>query len=101
MVPPDATVSADIAHLEAVRVLERGQFGGHLPGGGLVAGSGGAQVEHLMRPRMVELATEVAELPRWGAGVGAGWSSGFGFQGAMHPLMAAVLVRFTEFDELR
>jgi hypothetical protein len=68
MVPPDATVGADIAHLEAVGVLERWQFGGHCPRGGLVAGSGGAPVERLMRPCMVELVTAVVELPLLRAG---------------------------------
>jgi hypothetical protein len=30
MVPPDATVGTDVAHLAAVRIFSRRQFGGHL-----------------------------------------------------------------------
>jgi len=101
MVPPDAPVGADIAHLEAVGVLERWQFGGHCPRGGLGACGGGAHVERLMRPCMVELVTAVVALPLVRAKVGTGWSGGFGFERPMHPLVAAVLVRSTGCDELR
>src|SRR5215218_4750422 len=62
-VPPDATIGADVAHLEAVGIRERWQCVGHLPGGGFIAGGGCAHVERLMRPLMVELCTEVIELP--------------------------------------
>src|SRR6266511_2480426 len=101
MVPPDATVGADITHLEAVGVLERGQCVGHRPGGGLIAGGRGAHVKRLVWPFIVELFTEVIELPLLCAQVGSGRSGGFSFQGAMHPLVAAVLLWFAGFDELR
>jgi hypothetical protein len=58
MVPPDAPIGADRAHLEAVGILKRWQFVRHLPGGGGIAGGGGAHVEHLVRPLAVELFTE-------------------------------------------
>ena len=54
-----------------------------------------------MRTLMVELVAEVVELLLLCAKVGAGWSSGFGFQRAMHALVTTVLLWFTGFDELR
>jgi hypothetical protein len=50
MVPPDATVGADVAPREAVRVLKRCQFIRHLPEGGFIAGGGCTHVERLVRP---------------------------------------------------
>src|SRR5262245_20650507 len=99
MVPTDATVGADVAYLEAVRVLKRWKFSRQLPGGGFIAGGGGAHVKRLMRPLLLELVAEVVELPLLCAKAGAGRSGGFGFQGAMHPFVAAVLLRFAGFDE--
>jgi hypothetical protein len=100
-VPPDATVGADVAHLEAVGLRERGPCVGPLPGGGFRAGGGCAQSERFVRPLMVELGPEVMELPRWCAQVGAGRSGGFGFQGAMPPFVAAVRLGCTGCDALR
>lgn len=37
----DATIRADVARLEAVGILERWPFVGHLPGGGFIAGGEG------------------------------------------------------------
>jgi hypothetical protein len=101
MVPPDAPIGADVAHLEAVRGLKRWKFMRHLPGGGCIAGGGGTPVERLVRPLMVELCTAVIELPLLCAQGGAGRAGGFGVQGAMHAFMAAVLWRFARFDALR
>jgi hypothetical protein len=100
-VPPDAPVGADVAHLEAVGIVERGQWVGHLPGRGLIAGGGGAQIERFVRPLLVERFTAVIERPLWGAQGGAGRSGGVGVQGAMPPFVAAVLVRCAGCEALR
>jgi hypothetical protein len=76
MVPPDATVGADLAHLEAVGILARWPLVGHGTWGGFIAGGGGAHVERLMRPRLVELVAAVGELLLLDATVGlqeGGW----------------------------
>ncbi len=100
-VPPEATVGADIAHLEAVGILEGWQFVGHRPGGRCIAGGRGAPVERLMRALMVELLADVVELLLLCAPGGAGRSGGVGLQRAMQALVATVLVRFTGFDDRR
>src|ERR671911_2958370 len=101
MVPPDATVGADITPLEAVGVFTRGPCVGHRPGGGLIAGGGGAHVKRLVRPLIVALCTAVMELALLCAQVGSGRAGGFGFQGAMPPLVAAVLWGVAGCDERR
>jgi hypothetical protein len=91
-------MGADVAHREAVRILKRWQFVGHLPEGGFIAGGGGAPVERLVRPLAVELFTEALtrELrspPRAGGRVGSACSVRglrawrpfcWGVPGAMH-----------------
>jgi hypothetical protein len=67
MVPPNATIGTDVAHPEAVGVLERWQFRRHLPGGGFIAGGGVTHVERLAWTFMVELVAEVGELLLLGA----------------------------------
>jgi len=79
-VPPDATVGADVAHLEVIGMFERWQLGGHSPGGGFITCGGGAHVERLMWPLMVELFAEVVELWLLGVQIGAERSGGVGFQ---------------------
>jgi hypothetical protein len=54
-----------------------------------------------VRPRIVELLTEVGELLLLGAQGCAGRSGGVGLQGTRHALVAAVLVGFARVDELR
>jgi hypothetical protein len=65
MVPPDAPIGADVAHLEAVRVFDRWLFVGHLPGGGFIAGGGGAHVEHLVRPLAGVMANPASGKALW------------------------------------
>jgi hypothetical protein len=72
-------MGADVADLEAVRVRKRWQFSRHLPSGGVIAGGGCAPVERLMRTLMIELFTEVVELPLWCAKGGARRAGGCGF----------------------
>jgi hypothetical protein len=91
IVPPYATIGADVAHLEAVGRLERWQLVGHLPWGGFISGGGCVPVKRLMRTLVVERFTEAIELLLRCAKVCPGWSGGVGFQGAMHALVAAVL----------
>jgi hypothetical protein len=101
MVPPDAAIGADVAHLDAVTGLQRWQFSRHLPGGGFIAGGGCTHVERLVRPRMVERVTDVIALPLLCAQGSAGRAGGVGVQGALQAFMAAVLVRCAGFDALR
>src|ERR671923_1615232 len=101
MMPPEAPVGADVAHLEAVGILERGQFSGHGTWGGCIAGGGCAHVERLMRPRLVARFAAVVELLLLGAQGGAGRSGGVGFQRARHARVTTVLVRFTGVAALR
>jgi hypothetical protein len=101
MVPTDATIGADVASLEAVRVLERWKFRRHLPRGGVIAGGGCVQVERLMRTLMVKLVAEVVDLLLLCAKGSARRAGGFGFEGAMPALVAAVLVRFAGLDDRR
>jgi hypothetical protein len=85
-------MGADVAPLEAVRVLECWRLVGHLPGGGVIAGSGCTQVERLVRARAVERLAEASELERLSP-PRAGWrAGGCRRQGAMQALMAPVLL---------
>ncbi len=101
MVPTDAPIGADIAHLEAIGILERWQLMGPLPRGRFIAGGRGVHIERLVRTLMVDLVAAVGELLLLGAQGGAGRSGGVGFQGAMPARVAAVLGRFAGFDALR
>jgi hypothetical protein len=101
MVPTDATVCTDVAYLEAVGVLKGWQFRGHLSWGGLTIVSGCVHVKCLVRPLMIKLFTEAIELLLLGAKIGSGRSGGVGFQGAVHTLVAAIVLRFARFDDLR
>jgi hypothetical protein len=49
MVPTDAPIGADRAHLEAIGILERWQLIGHLPRGRFIAGGRSAHIERLVR----------------------------------------------------
>jgi hypothetical protein len=100
MVPTDAPVSTNVAHLDAVWGLERWQLVGHFPWGGCIAGGGGMHAECLVRTLMIALFTAVVELSLVGAKMYPRRSGGFGFQRAMHALMAAILLRFARFNEL-
>jgi hypothetical protein len=94
-------VSTNVAHLEAVGVLERWQLVGHLPWGGFIAGGWGMHVECLVRPLMIERCTEVGELSLLGTKISPRRSDSVGFQRAMQALMTAILVRFARCNELR
>jgi hypothetical protein len=92
MVPPDATIGADVAHLEAVRVLERWQFVGHLPDGGFIAGGGCTHIEPLVRPLAVELLAQALTLELLSTPSAGGRAGGFRLHGAMPACMAAILL---------
>lgn len=79
-VPPEATVGADGAHRDAVGRRERGPCVGHLPGGGCIAGGGGAPREGLVRPRMRARVTAAVPLPLVCAKGGAGRAGGSAFR---------------------
>jgi hypothetical protein len=100
MGPPDGPIGADVAHLEAVRVLEWWQSGGHLPGGGVIAGSRWAHVKRLVRPLEIEPLTEALKLELLSMPSAGGRVNGFRLQRAMHARMAAVLLGFPGLDEL-
>jgi hypothetical protein len=100
MVPPDAPIGADVAYLEAVRVLERWPFVGHLPGGGFIAGGRWAHVKRLVRPLEIELLTEALKLELLSMPSAGGRASGCRLQGAMPAFMAAVLLGFAGLDAL-
>jgi hypothetical protein len=101
MVPTDATIGADVAYLEAVRVLKRWKLSRQLPRGGVIAGGGCAHIERLMRTLMVALFADVGALPLLCAKGGARRSGSVGFEGTMPPLVAAVRWRCAGFDALR
>jgi hypothetical protein len=101
MVPTDAPVSTDVAHLEAVGVRERWQLVGPLPWGRCIAGGGGVHVECLVRTRMIARFTDVVELSRLGAKRCPRRSGGVGLQRALQALMTAMLWRCARFNELR
>jgi hypothetical protein len=100
MVPPDAPVSTDIAHLEAVRILKRWQFGGHLPGGGGIAGGRGAHVKRLVRPLAVELLAEALKLELLSLPNAGGRAGGFCLQRPVQAFLAAILLGFAGLDAL-
>jgi hypothetical protein len=100
-VPLYAPGGADVAHLEAVGIVKRWPFIGHLPGGGFVTCCGCAHVERLVRPLMVALVAAVVALLLLGVQAGAGRAGGVGFQRALQALVAAVLVRCAGFDARR
>jgi hypothetical protein len=90
MVPTAATMGADVAHLEAVRVRERWPCVGPLPEGGGIAGGGCAPVERLVRPLAVERRAE-ARTRALLSPPSAGWrAGGVRLQRALQAVMAAV-----------
>src|SRR5919109_2460040 len=101
MVPTDAPVSTNVAHLKAVGVLERWQLVGHLPWGGFIAGGRGVHVECLVRTLMIELFTKVVALSLLGAKLGPRRSGGVGVQRALPALMTAMLLRLARCNGLR
>src|SRR2546430_8959830 len=98
MVPTDATVGADVAHLEAVRVLKRWKFMRQRPRGGVIAGGGCAHVERLVRALEGELLAEAIKHALLSPPSAGGRACGFRLQPARHAFMAAVLLGCSGLD---
>lgn len=52
-----------------------------------------------MGPEGVELFPELVEFSLLGSVIGGRWPRGFGFEGSVHTLVTAILLRFAGFDE--
>src|SRR5687768_17326265 len=101
MMPSHATIGADVAHLEAVRILQRWQFGGHRPWRDLIACGRGLHIEGFVWALEVECLAEAIECALLGAPRGGRGAGGLSFECTMHALMAAVLLGFAGLDEFR
>src|SRR5712692_3130297 len=100
-IPADATVGTDVAHFEAVGILQRRKFLGHLARGGAVAGSGSLLVQRLVRSFVVELFAKDIELSLLRGEVCGGRARGLVFESSVHALVPPVLLRFPRLDQFR
>ena len=100
LVPSYTAIGADVTHFETIGVLKGRNFRRHCTWRGCIERSRGLLIECLVRALEVKLMAEAIEFALLSA-VGVSRGSGrFGFEGSMHAFVAAVLLRFTGFDEL-
>src|SRR2546428_12516259 len=98
-VPSDAAIRADVAHVEAIGIFQRGERRWHLSARGSVARRRRLLIECLVWALMVELLAKIIE-PTLGGKTARGRSRGRRFQGAMHAFMPPILIGTPRLDEL-
>src|SRR2546422_1176869 len=99
-VPSDAAIRADVAHVEAIGIFQRGERRWHLPARGSVARRRRLLIECLVWALMVKLLAKIIEPTLLGGKTARGRSRGRRFQGAMHAFMPPILIGTPRLDEL-
>jgi len=97
--PSDSTELGDPADLEMFGIYDWRRRVDEGDGRRLIKGSGCALVESLMGPLLIEDSSEGVEGALLGGKAGTRWAGGFAFEGTVHALMPAVLLRFAGLDE--
>jgi hypothetical protein len=101
MVPTDATIGADVADLEAVRIFQGRQFRRHWAWCGVIEGGRRWPIKRVVRPLMGARLTAALAALLLSAAVGRWGPCGCGVQRPVQAVMTAMLLRCARLEAFR